>query len=436
MKNKFLIFLARLNFIFPHYLGIKFINYGKFLKENYNNYNNTVDVLKMVNHSISNIPFYKNLKINSLNNIEDLHNNFPFIDKDLVMEQWDKFILPNYDASKVTKGTTGGTSGKPLKLILPKNRYIFELATMYSMWNKVGWSGQMRGVIRNQKLRNNEIFKVNPIKKEVIFDGFRASYEYYEHIYNTLRKFNITFLHAYPSSAYQFAQFLFDTKKDVTFIKAIFCGSEGLLPEQEHLIRKVLGITIYHWYGHSEKLVLGGYCKGSNFIHVEPTYGYFELIDDNANPITKVGDIGEIVGTTLHNPYMPLIRYKTGDYAEYAGNYCKYCKRHLPLLKKIYGRWDKNKIYKQDGSYITTTALNLHSNLYEKIVGLQYVQKKKGKLEVRIIKGFEFSEVDYNELINHYNTSFDEENEVKIKFVESLEKLPNGKFLNLISDLN
>jgi phenylacetate-CoA ligase len=105
-------------------------------------------------------------------------------------------------------------------------------------------------------------------------------------------------------------------------------------------------------------------------------------------------------------------------------------------LKKVYGRWDKNKIYRNDGSYITTTALNLHSEMYNKLSGLQYIQYEKGNLIVKIIKNDNFTESDYSSLLSHYKISFGIENHVVIEFVNKLDKLPNGKFQNLISKLN
>jgi hypothetical protein len=74
------------------------------------------------------------------------------------MNNRELFILPDYNKSKTVEGTTGGTSGKPLRLLIPKNRYIVELNTMNSMWKNVGWKGEIRGVIRNKQLINNQIF--------------------------------------------------------------------------------------------------------------------------------------------------------------------------------------------------------------------------------------------------------------------------------------
>jgi len=220
------------------------------------------------------------------------------------------------------------------------------------------------------------------------------------------------------------------------FIKAVICSSEAVFDFQKRLIVDELGIKLYSFYGHSEKLIVGGYCEHSDDFHIEMQYGYFELLGEDNKPINTPGKFGEMVGTTLYNYGMPLIRYRTGDFAEYVGDYCEACGRKMPIIKNIQGRWDNNQIYKKDGTYITTTALNLHSDLYSRIDGLQYIQKQPGTLIVLIIKGKSFK-AEHEKLFNkHYSEAMGKDSEVKINYVDNLIHQPNGKFVQLISDIS
>lgn len=431
MKNKILILLSRLNFLFPYFLGFKFIVYKRFYKSNYKKYDNTNYVLKAVNHSIQSIPYYKRLNLKPLKNIELFYDTIPIIDKDVIMDNWHDFVLPNYPKSKIVDGTTGGTSGKPLRLIIPKDRHVVELNTMNAMWRNIGWKGEIRAVIRNKHLNKNQIFTVNPFKKEIIFDGFNTDLNYYEKIYETLKKYNIQFIHAYPSSAYQFSLFLKNSNKDTSFIKGFLAGSEGLTELQRNLITKELKIPIYNWYGHSEKLILGGPCKNNSAIHIEPTYGHFELLNEDDEKITTVGEVGEIVGTGIHNNYMSFLRYRTGDFAEYAGDYCDHCGRHLPLIKNIQGRREKNKIFLNDGSYVSITALNLHSDLFLYIDGMQYIQKDKGQLEIILIKGENYTTEVEERFKTHFDNALLGKCHYNILYSNQTFKEENGKFLPL-----
>lgn len=431
IKLNILIVFCRLNILYPQLLGFGYWRYKNvFLKKNFERFDSENKVLKIVNDAIRNVPYYKE-RYQTFNSLSDFKKTVSFIDKDDVMNNWNDFISKDKSESKIITGTTGGTSGKPLKLVIPKNRYIFELGTMYTMWENVGWKGEIRAVLRNAKLNDDISFKVNPIKREYIFDGFRTSETYYNILYQTMKSHRIKFLHAYPSSAYQFAVFLKKNKYDTSIFKAFLCGSEGLLQEHKLLIEKELNIKIYNWYGHSEKLVLGGYCKGSDAIHIEPTYGYFELVDEKGDLIVEPNKKGEIVGTTLHNKYMPLIRYKTGDYAEYVGNYCNECKRHIQLVKNIEGRRDTNRIYFKDKSYTSITALNMHGELYTYINGMQYVQYKPGELIIKLIKDEVFNTDIEKQFFNFFKTTLGDNCDFDIKYVDKIENEKNGKFLPL-----
>ena len=99
------------------------------------------------------------------------------------------------------------------------------------------------------------------------------------------------------------------------------------------------------------------------------------------------------------------------------------------------GRWNGDKVYNRDGSYVTTTALNLHDDLYRKIDGLQYYQQEKGMLEVRIIKNALFTDADEERLLRSIRTKLSPSTIVALRQVEWLERKQNGKFLLLISNV-
>jgi len=391
-------------------------------------------LISMINYAIDNVPYYQKLYTNHIKNIDEFKQKVGFIDRQTVADHNSDFISLTANLAHYVEGTTGGTSGKPLQFLMPKNRHHIELAYIHNMWNRVGWHYDIRGVLRNQSVRKSLIYKINPITKEYVFDNFRLNHEYAREIYFVLKKYTISYIHAYPSAAYQFCKLCNEQNLDLSFIKSFLCGSESVLDFQKRFITDELGINIFSWYGHSEKLVLGGYCEHSIYFHIEPEYGYFELIDQNNKPITISGTIGEIVGTTFYNFGMPFIRYRTGDFAEYVGDECLECGRKMPIIKHIQGRWDKNQIFKKDGTYITTTSINLHSELYKFIDGVQYIQNQPGELIVLIVKNQHFELKHEELLLKHFSSAMGENSHVKIEYSETLQMQPNGKFELLISN--
>ena len=417
--------------------GRGYSNYRRFLDLNRQTYDNRQVLLDAVNYAIRHVPYYKSrYDCDDLDSLAMFEGRIDFIDKDAILNDYEAFINPSIRKENYDVGATGGTSGKPLSFIAPKRRYVVELATMHSLWNNAGYDFSVRAVMRNHRLPANKDFIVNPITREIIFDGFRLNEAYFDRLYAIIQRKRVRFIHCYPSTAYELALYFRKTGKDVSFLKAFLSGSENIFDYQRALIEDELGIRFYNWYGHSEKLVLAGYCQYTRHYHAEPTYGYFELVDEKGRVIRAPGTVGEIVGTAFHNPGMPLIRYRTGDFAEYVGDRCEACGRTLPVFKDVRGRWSGERIYNADGSFVTTTALNLHNELYQVINGLQYVQSRKGALIVLIIKSPGYTQSHETDLYDHFRGKLEDGTVVVIRYVERLLRKPNGKFVQLISRLN
>lgn len=431
LPNWFNLILLRANVLGPWVYGF---SYRKFFKEL-----RAIDpekyLIDITNYAIEHVPYYRkrygNLCIKS---IEEFQRKIAFIDKNEVMKHWDDFCVDGIDWSKCIVGTTGGTSGKPLKIVQPQNRYVQSLVFWHKEMMVYGWNYHTRGVIRNHKLPPDRVYSINPVLKEVIFDAFRMTASYAKDIYNTLRHMKVCYLHAYPSAAYQFLKYCYNQNLDLSFLKLCILTSEAVTSEQRYFIESQLGIPIYAMYGHSEKLVMAGTCPYCDSYHIEKQYGYWELVDGNNDLIQSENIEGEIVGTTFYNYYFPLIRYKTGDYTMYKEVKCLN-NFFAPTISDIKGHRSRSIIYRIDGSATSTTALNLHGEIYEHIDGLQYIQRKKGELTILIIPNNLFSEQDQSYLERHFREAMGPNNLVEIKYVQNLIFGENGKFEMLISNV-
>jgi phenylacetate-CoA ligase len=427
--------LLKLNLIPGLLYGFKYLKRKRLLQKGYIKFTEE-QVVKMVNRAINDTPYYTNLYPKPISSIDEFTETVGFINRNTLTEHFEDLVSSKIHRNLYNEVTTGGTSGKPVSFLIPKDRYIVELSAMHSLWNRTGWNYHTRAVLRNHKIPKDKIYLINPVTKELIFDNFRINPEYVKQMHEALLRYHIQFIHAYPSAAYQFCLLCKEMGLDLSFIRAFLCGSEGIIDFQKKLIVDELGLKLYSFYGHSEKLVIGGYCEYTDHYHMEQHYGYFELIGEDNMPIHTPGKFGEIVGTTLHNNGMSLIRYRTGDYAEYVGDHCEACGREMPVIKNVQGRWDKNQIFRKDGTYITTTALNLHDEYYKIINGLQYEQEEPGSLKILIIKGNNFRKEHEDIFFKHYSEAMGPNSEVVIEYVNRLISQPNGKFLQLISKIN
>lgn len=103
-------------------------------------------------------------------------------------------------------------------------------------------------------------------------------------------------------------------------------------------IQEIWECSVFTHYGHTEF----GYgcavdCNYHDGLHLRDADNIFEIINPATNKPAKSGEIGEITVTTLSNEAMPLIRYRTGNYARILTAPCK-CGSSLHRLGNIEGR--------------------------------------------------------------------------------------------------
>jgi phenylacetate-CoA ligase len=131
-----------------------------------------------------------------------------------------------------------------------------------------------------------------------------------------------------------------------------------------------------HWYGHSERVVLAAQSLTSNHLHFWPTYGFVEFGEPDAEGNR------EIIGTSFHNHVMPLIRYRTGDYARLADE------EHAgwPAVSEVVGR-DYEFLVSATGRRISLTAINMHDRIFDDLLAVQFFQQHEGAVECRFQPG-------------------------------------------------
>ncbi|OKH87466.1 hypothetical protein [Thalassospira sp. TSL5-1] len=401
---------------------LKTSNKNKYIEEY------TYKILKKTYQNAKKCVFYENYDFNSP------HTDLPFIDKDIVIKSKESIITSKKNADLMT---TGGTSGKPLSFYIDKSRKGWEWFWMTSGWEKSGYSKEIswRAVLRNHILGENNI-EVDPLLRQVCFSNFNLTKQYLLKITEYIEKNKIQFIHAYPSAAFILSKFWLESSKKPENVKAFLCGSENILIPQKTLIQEQLGLRMFTFYGHSEKLILAHEGIKCENYHSNPFYGHVEIINSFGRPVKTPGEFGELVGTGYINTKTPFIRYKTGDYAEFVGITCPDC-GHIGLtFKNVRGRWNGDKIYLSDGTTVTTTALNLHDSIYSKINGIQYHQNHIGHLSIHIVPGYRWNESAKKQLIDNFNKKLSGKMIISVKEVDELELSMNRKFQLLIQNIS
>jgi phenylacetate-CoA ligase len=112
--------------------------------------------------------------------------------------------------------------------------------------------------------------------------------------------------------------------------RIVISDSETLAPATRSLIHEALGTDPVDVFGLVELSNFAWECEYRLGFHISADS---HIVEVDARP----GEAGPLIATALGMWTMPIIRYETGDVAEFDSQPCP-CGRSLPLLRRIYGR--------------------------------------------------------------------------------------------------
>jgi phenylacetate-CoA ligase len=152
--------------------------------------------------------------------------------------------------------------------------------------------------------------------------------------------------------------------------------------------------------------------------------------------IVASGERGEIVGTTLINRAMPLIRYTVGDVGRPVDEHCA-CGVTLSLMKILEGR-TRDLLTATDGRIIDPAVLNDPITIlenFEQIRQFQVIQEQRDKLIIRLVvtEGFLRDAKVLERAERKIQRLFGADMQVEFQIVEKIPRDPSGKLRAIMS---
>ena len=350
---------------------------------------------------------------------------YPLLTKRDLLLQREQMVNPEFDAKQRLYITTGGSSGVPVGFYLHKGvSRPKEQAYLEAQWSRRGYRvgdrvAVIRGGVTSSKAGGG-ISYFDATRNWLILSSYHLTLERLPEYVATLNRFQPQHLHAYPSAALMLARGLEQTGLKLDFkITALLCGSEKLTAESQQYLEQFFGAKVLHWYGHSERVVLAAQSHTSNHLHFWPTYGFVEFGAPDAEGNR------EIIGTSFHNHVMPLIRYRTGDYAKVRDG----------EVSEIVGR-DYEFLVSATGRRISLTAINMHDRIFDGLLAVQFFQEHAGVVDCRFQPGPQWlnsrEEAMHTGLLKKLGDDFT----LTIREVTEVEKTSAGKHKWLVSTLS
>lgn len=140
-------------------------------------------------------------------------------------------------------------------------------------------------------------------------------------------------------------------------VRAILSCTSSLPPEVKTRLAAEWDTRIIEYYGMTESGYGGGVeCFFHNGYHVNEADLYFEVVDPGSGLPLPDGAPGEVVFTTLNREAMPLVRYRTGDFAAMLPGPCA-CGSAMRRLGPVRGRIARRR----DGYDVISVEKGLYS---------------------------------------------------------------------------
>ncbi len=395
-------------------------------------------IKELVTFAYANVPFYRNkydeagIRPGDIKTFHDF-KRLPTVTKKEIVENYPHNILASgTDLGRCIISRSSGSSGAIVNVVYETGalvEYILAGFRIYSM-------------VMDYKPWHKQVYIYTspyPIK------GILGAYRLYfiptvndiDDTIAELRRTRPDLLVCYPSHLRQLSHSI--SHEDLKLIKplAISVNSEMSTQGERDELAGFFGCGVYDEYSTEELTRVAAQCKTKNY-HIFEDINYIEILNERGTD-AEDGEVGEIVGTNLHNFTMPFIRYKQSDMASISSGTCS-CGRNFKLLSGLKGR--KNDEFILPGGETLSSGFLLDAS-YSLILGFEnaikdycIIQESVDSIVMEVIAGNGYSEEKRVRMENALRKIIGEKVVVKFTRVEELYKTKSGKQNPIISKIS
>ena len=397
-------------------------------------------------HAGENIPYYREIfrhrgfDPTRLESIDELRR-LPVLSRDVVKHRIRDLISRVPGSAKLTEGHTSGTTGSPITLFYDADMVAMSYAVIDRQYRWAGCrlerDGDRVAMVRGNVIvplaqKRPPFWRYNRDLNQIVLSSFHLSTANLTAYLGALRDFRPTVMDGYPSSLYVLARMLLNAGERLP-LKAALTSSETLYDFQRQAIEEAFCCRVFDYYGAAERVIFSAECDHHSGHHLCEEYGLTEVLDDDDQPL-EPGREGYLVGTTLHNCGMPLIRYRTTDRGALKPGRCT-CGRPLQLTEDVTTKAE-DLLRLRDGRLIPPSVLTHPFKPLDSIEGSQIVQTDLDRLVIRIVAGAKFGDRDQEHLVRELRARLGEDMRIDVELVDELPRTNRGKFKWVVSQID
>jgi phenylacetate-CoA ligase len=405
-----------------------------------------VRLREVVGHVARHVPFYARrfaehgVDVASFRGIADLAR-LPIVTRADVIAGFDDLIATNRSRSELVIGHTSGTTGSPLEVLHDAAVTAMTYALLDRQYK---WAGLRlgRGGDRVAVLRGNVVvpigqsrpphWRVNQVHNQLLLSSFHLSDANLPGYVDAIRRFGAVAIDGYPSTAYVLARFVARTGLALP-LRAVITSSETLYPFQREAIEAAFGCRVFDYFAAAERVVFATECDAHQGHHVASEYGVTEFVDGGGRPVAD-GQEGAMLGTSLHNFGMPLIRYRCNDLSAFRSSPCS-CGRALPLMEDVSTKAE-DIIALADGRMISPSVLTHPFKPMHSVEESQIVQEDYDRVVILVKPNARFTEAEREHLIREFGVRLGAGVKIDVEVVDRIPRTASGKFKWVVSKVD
>ncbi len=386
----------------------------------------------VLEEALLHIPWYRdNVGIDpqsiTLENVYEKLAEFPYLTKQIVMNNWNSFINEKYSVQQLKTGSTEGTTGQGI-LIASSRREIGMQKAFHEYWMRDIHFDFLKTRILRIGLEGLRDISMSPIQRSgnrLLVSPVHLVKDWFKPIYDECVKFSPEVIHSYPTLLYLFARYINENNLPPIKVQGLLLTSDVFLFNHYMNFKKAFGNPrIYGSYNMSEHVALGKAMvdEGNKTIgyQLDNLYAYNENLKD------KYGNY-EIVGTSYWNEAMPFIRYRTQDFGKI---------NNEGFIKSLDGRGQTFLTTKKGDKIAGISILALEDYVWNYVEAIQFVQHERGKLIIRIIPRLDYTDGIGKKIILDIEQKWPGLFDYEIHIVEEITKGRSTKVNSIIVDMN
>jgi phenylacetate-CoA ligase len=337
----------------------------------------------------------------------------------------------------VELGTTGGSTGNPLKVVRDRAGSVWQRGCY---WRGLGWGGLRLGEPYAQLFGGTlgvaQARRLERVKSWFAGKRFLPAFELGPHNAQAylarIAASGARFLIGYTSALHLLACHA-ERRGTALRLTSVFPTAEPLLPGWREKIAAAFGAAVLPYYGCGEVQSLGYSCPSvPDVYHTCDEHSVIEV--ETQDGAALVGQ-GPFLVSDLDNHAFPMLRYRNGDAGVLGLPGCP-CGRTLGRIERIDGRIN-DVLYATSGNAVSG-AIGPHAfKMIEGIEQFQIVQRRQGHVCIRMVRLPTYApaveEAKLDEIFRHH---LGRDAEIELEYVESIPRTAAGKARFIISEIS